>query len=103
MSLLTRTVPTTAIVVALLPALGCARHAAPPVAQGAPAVAAASAPARPALESLAGFYAGSAGRGMTVTLDGGTLWIEATGDAKQQLVPREGTTYAVGSTPWTAT
>lgn len=56
---------------------------------------AAGAPA--GLEGLTGFYEGRPGRGFTITLVGGTLYGEVTGNTqKRKLVLRSGTTYSIG-------
>ena len=63
---------------------------APPPSPGPPATAPAS------LRALAGFYEGRPGRGVTVTLNNGTLYAEPTGSQRARLVPQKGTTYYVG-------
>jgi CubicO group peptidase (beta-lactamase class C family) len=45
-------------------------------------------------ESLVGFYEGRPGRGFAITLEGGTLYVQPTGNSKVTLMQQAGTTYA---------
>ncbi|MBW3570022.1 MAG: DUF3471 domain-containing protein, partial [Gemmatimonadetes bacterium] len=46
--------------------------------------------------ALVGFYQAAPGHGITITLEGGTLYGEPKGQPKAQLVPMSGTSYSVG-------